>query len=239
MNLNTFSIAARDPANGLLGIAVSTKVPAVGGICPFIRFGVGAVSTQAWVNPYLGPRILDRLAAGETAADALERVMAAEPDRALRQVGVVDAAGRSAAFSGAETDTWTGHRTGPDYSVQGNMLVGEDTVEAMTETFLGAADVTALGERLLRALEAGQAAGGDRRGRQSAALLVRGPEIYPVVDLRVDEHADPVAELRRIHEVAKRELFPFLAVLPTRDNPRGNFDKVRAAMAPKQEYRAT
>ncbi len=243
MNLNTFSIAARDAASGQLGIAVSTKVPAVGSICPFIRFGVGAVSTQAWVNPYLGPRILDRLAAGETAGEALERVMAAEPDGALRQVGVVDAAGRAAAFSGAEIDAWSGHRSGPDYMVQGNMLVGADTVEAMAEAFIDTAGVNAagvdaagdmaLGERLLRALEAGQAAGGDRRGRQSAALLVRGPEIYPVVDLRVDEHADPVAELRRIHEVAKRELFPFLAALPTRDNPRGDFDKVRAAMAPE------
>ncbi|MBT6442825.1 MAG: DUF1028 domain-containing protein [Alphaproteobacteria bacterium] len=230
--LNTFSIVAREPETGHLGIAVSTKVPAVGAICPFVRFGVGAVTTQAWVNPYLGPRILDRLEAGETATSALNHEIAADPDRAIRQVGVVDAAGRAAAYSGAETDPWAGQQTGSDYSVQGNMLVGADTVKAMADTFIGTAG-TPLAERLLLALEAGQAAGGDKRGRQSAALIVRGPEVYPVADLRVDEHADPVAELRRIFLIAQKELFPFIAAMPTRDNPQGNFAAVRSAMAPK------
>jgi uncharacterized Ntn-hydrolase superfamily protein len=232
LKLATFSIAARDAGSGLLGIAVSTKVPAVGSLCPFIRFGVGAVCTQAWVNPYLGPRILDRLAAGASAEQALEIEMAAEPDAEIRQVGVVDALGGSAAFTGPATDSWAGHRSGPDYSVQGNMLVSRATIQAMAESFESAAGEP-LAERLLRALEAGQAAGGDRRGRQSAALLVRGAEVYAVADLRVDEHAEPVAELRRIFEVAKRELFPFLTALPTRANPRGDFARVRAAIAPK------
>src|SRR5262245_40866483 len=122
MKLTTFSIAAHCARTGELGIAVSTKVPAVGSLCPFIRPGVGAVSTQAWVNPYLGPRILKELAAGLSAETALERVMSAEPDREIRQVGVVDAQGGSAAYTGAQTDAWTGHRTGLNFSVQGNML---------------------------------------------------------------------------------------------------------------------
>lgn len=232
LNLNTFSIVARDGWTGQLGIAVSTKVPAVGGLCPFIRFGVGAVSTQAWVNPYLGPRILERLAQGADAQSALDAVIAEEVDSEIRQVGVVDAEGRSAAFTGEATDPWTGHRTGPDYSAQGNMLVDEDTITAMVEAFADS-EGKRLAERLLRALEAGQEAGGDRRGRQSAALLVRGPEVYPVVDLRVDEHPDPVAELRRVYEVARTELFPLVDALPTLDNPRGNFAAVRAAIGPK------
>jgi uncharacterized Ntn-hydrolase superfamily protein len=232
IRLATFSIAARDSTTGLLGTAVSTKVPAVGSLCPFIRHGVGAVCTQAWVNPSLGPRILDRLATGEPALDALNAVMANEVDRDIRQVGVVDAAGRSAAFTGRATDAWTGHRTDDNLSVQGNMLVGAETVDSMAASFAGSMALE-FSERLMRALEAGQAAGGDRRGKQSAALLIRGPEVYPLVDLRVDEHADPVAELRRIFEVAKRELFPFVAALPSRERPAGDFARIRAAIAPK------
>lgn len=232
MKLNTFSIAARCTRTGELGVAVSTKVPAVGAICPFIRPGVGAVSTQAWVNPYLGPRILTELATGLSAEAALEKVIANEIDCEIRQVGVVDAQGGSAAYTGARTDAWTGHRTGLDYSVQGNMLVSEATVTAMVEAFTQSA-AEPLTERLMRALEAGQAAGGDRRGRQSAALVVYGSEDYPFADLRVDEHPDPVVELRRILEVAKKELFPFLRALPTKANPRGNFAAVQGAIAPK------
>ena len=232
LNITTFSITARDPRDATLGVAVSTKVPAVGGLCPFIRFGTGAVSTQAWVNPALGPLILDRLAQGENAKQALGHVISAEVDAEIRQLGVVDASGGSAAYTGGDTDAWAGHRSGPDYSVQGNMLVGEDTIAAMEGEFLDD-PAAALSERLLRALEAGQAAGGDRRGRQSAALIVRGPNVFPLVDLRVDEHPDPVVELRRIFEVAKIELFPFVKALPTAQNPRGDFAVVRAAMAPE------
>ena len=232
LNLTTFSITARDARDATLGVAVSTKVPAVGSLCPFVRFGAGAVSTQAWVNPGLGPLILDRLQQGERADAALDHVMSAETDGDLRQLGVVDANGESAAHTGRGTDAWAGHRTGPNYSVQGNMLVGEDTIAAMEAEFFSAAAET-LAERLLSALEAGQAAGGDRRGRQSAALIVRGPEVFPLVDLRVDEHRDPVKELRRIFEIAKIELFPFVKALPTAENPAGDFAAVRAAMAPK------
>ena len=131
LNLTTFSITARDARDATLGVAVSTKVPAVGSLCPFVRFGAGAVSTQAWVNPGLGPLILDRLQQGERADAALDHVMSAETDADLRQLGVVDANGGSAAHTGRGTDAWAGHRIGLNYSVQGNMLVGEDTIAAM------------------------------------------------------------------------------------------------------------
>ena len=232
MNLTTFSIVARCSRTGQLGVAVSTKVPAVGSLCPFVRARVGAVATQAWVNPYLGPRILDALCAGASAKSALQDVLDGEVDRELRQVGVVDARGESAAFTGGATDPWTGHRTGPGFAVQGNMLVGEETLAAMADSFRDSTEQS-LSERLVRALEAGQTAGGDRRGRQSAALVVFGDEGYPLAELRVDEHHDPVAELRRVFEVAKRELFPLVAALPTKGNPRGNFTAIRAAFAPK------
>ena len=232
MNLNTFSIAGRCGRTGQLGVAVSTKVPAVGSLCPFVRPGIGAVATQAWVNPSLGPRVLDALQSGLEAEAALQSVLASEVDRELRQIGVVDARGRSAAFTGRETDGWRGHRAGPSFAVQGNMLVNEDTITCMMDAFLTRPDEP-LAERLMRSLEAGQLAGGDRRGRQSAALLVHGAEDYPLVDLRADEHSDPIAELRRIYEVAKRELFPLVDALPTKQNPHGNFAAIRAAFAPK------
>ncbi|MEQ8967238.1 MAG: DUF1028 domain-containing protein [Azospirillaceae bacterium] len=229
---NTFSIAALDPATGNLGVAVSTRVPCVGAICPFVRHGVGALSTQAWTDPYLGPKVLDRIEAGASADAALAEVMIEEPDPELRQIGVVDVQGRAAAHTGSANDAFAGHITGEGFTVQGNMLTGRDVVEAMAERFR-ATDGESLEDRLMAALEAGQGAGGDRRGKQSAALIVRGPEIYALVDLRVDDHPEPVAELRRVLEVAKRELFPFVAALPTRANPRGRFDEVRKRLAPE------
>ena len=232
MIANTFSIAGRDARRGLLGIAIATCVPAVGAICPFVRHGVGAVVTQAWTNPYLAPAILDRLAAGDTPTQAIEHALAADPGREVRQLGVVDARGHAAAYTGERTDPWQGHRTGPDYSLQGNMLVGEDVLVKMEEAFTTSA-AHDLGERLLAALEAGDGAGGDRRGKQSAALRIGGPEIYPLVDLRVDDHADPVRELRRIFEIAKTKLFPAIAAMPTRDNPAGDMDRLRKLLAPK------
>jgi len=232
MNLNTFSIAGRCHKTGQLGVAVSTKVPGVGGLCPFVRPGVGAVATQAWVNPYLGPRVLDALASGLEAEAALKQVLDAEVDAPIRQIGVVDARGRSAAHTGRETDGWKGHRIGPGFAVQGNMLVGEETLTRMVDAFLTRPDEP-LAERLMRSLEAGQNAGGDRRGRQSAALLIHGTEDYPLVDLRADEHRDPVVELRRIYEIAKKELFPLVAALPTKQNPKGDFAAIRQQIAPK------
>ena len=215
MELNTFSIVARCVRTGRLGGAVSTAVPAVGAICLFGEPGVGFVATQSWVNPYLGLSVLESLRHGAEADAALGRAMDGDAGRALRQVGVVDAAGRSAAWTGAECTRWCGHRSGTDYAVQGNMLTGADVVAGMEAALLASADED-LAERLMRALEAGQAAGGDKRGKQSAALKVYDREAYPWLDLRVDEHAAPVAELRRVLGIATVQLRPFIAAMPDR-----------------------
>jgi uncharacterized Ntn-hydrolase superfamily protein len=199
--LSTFSIAARDPVTGMLGVAVSSKAFSVGSLCPFVAAGVGAVATQAWVNPYLGPAILGLLGGGLDAEDALPKALADDPRPELRQLSAVDALGRSATYTGPGTDPWCGGRSGADYAVAGNMLVSEATIDAMERTFL---TVTGhdLADRLISVLEAGQAAGGDRRGRQSAAVIVANRTILPYLDLRVDDHPDPVAELRRLYQVA-------------------------------------
>jgi uncharacterized Ntn-hydrolase superfamily protein len=202
--LSTFSIAARDPFTGMLGVGVSSKAFSAGSLCPFVAAGVGAVATQAWVNPYLGPAILGLLGGGLGAQDALTRALADDPQPELRQLNVVDALGRSATYTGPGTDPWCGGRCGTDYAVAGNILVSEATIDAMERTFLtvGGRD---LADRLIAVLEAGQEAGGDRRGRQSAAVIVANRTILPYLDLRVDDHPDPVAELRRLYEVAAAE----------------------------------
>ncbi len=215
MHLNTFSIVARCPRTGRLGGAVSTAVPAVGSICPFVQAHVGAVSSQSWVNPYLAFDALALMASGLAAQAALDQVLADDEGRGLRQVGVVDFDGRAASYTGADCTPWCGHRTGPGYAVQGNMLTGEAVVADMEAAFLGSADEE-LAERLMRALEAGQAAGGDKRGKQSAALKIHDREAYPWLDLRVDEHPTPVAELRRVLGVAMLQLRPFIDAMPTR-----------------------
>jgi uncharacterized Ntn-hydrolase superfamily protein len=220
MYLSTFSISARCARSGMLGVAVSTAVPGVGGICPFVRPGIGAVSTQAWVNPYLGVDAIAPLSRGKSAEETLGEVIEADPGRAVRQLGVVDAEGRSCAWTGEDCVVWAGQKTGPDVSVQGNMLVGPETIEAMFESFAASADES-LPERLVKVLEAGQAAGGDKRGKQSAAMLVYDKEDYPHIDLRVDEHSAPVGELRRVFEVAKEQYLPFVVGMPTRENPLG------------------
>ena len=220
MQLNTFSIAAWCPRTGMLGVAVSTAVPGVGGICPFVKPGVGAIATQSWVNPYLGIDGLVLLEQGMSAAEALKKLTDEDPDRDVRQVGFVDALGRPATWTGSECVPWAGHRSADGVSVQGNMLTGPETVEAMFQAFATAESLD-LPERLLCALEAGQAAGGDKRGKQSAAVLVYHTELYPLVDLRVDEHRFPVAELRRVFEVARHQYVPFMAGLPKRDDPHG------------------
>lgn len=137
LEVNTFSVSARCARTGMLGVAVSTAVPGVGGICPFVKPGVGAVSTQSWVNPYLGIDGLKLLEQGSTAQQALDTLIDADPGKDVRQLGIVDAAGRSAAWSGRQCTDWFGHITGPDFSVQGNMLVGERTIQAMAEAFMG------------------------------------------------------------------------------------------------------
>ena len=229
--LTTFSIVARCDRTGMLGGAASTAIPGVGSLCLHVRAGAGAVATQSRVNPYLGIDALSLLGRGLSARDAVERVIAGDERRAVRQLGAVDARGGSSAYSGEECPAWFGHLVGDAYSIQGNTLVGGETLRAMAAAFDESAALD-LPERLMRALEAGQAAGGDRRGRQSAALYVVSGEEYPYVDLRVDVSADPVAELRRVFEIAKRQLLPLIETLPTREEPAGRIDpKVTALLS--------
>ncbi|RTL98776.1 DUF1028 domain-containing protein [Ancylobacter aquaticus] len=211
----TFSIVARCPSTGLLGVAVATAVPAVGSMCPFSRAKVGAASTQSWVNPYLALAVLEAIAGGHGARAALEGALADDAARELRQIGVVDHAGEAAAFTGAQCTPWCGQEIGDGFAVQGNMLTGPEVIDAMVSAFR-ASDGQPLDERLMRAMEAGDAAGGDRRGRQSASLRVQGAEDYCALDLRVDEHPQPVTELRRVLEIARLQLVPFVEGMPRR-----------------------
>ncbi len=218
MQINTFSVVARCPRTGALGVAVTTAVPAVGAICPHVVPGLGAASTQAWVNPYLAIAALDRLRQGETAQDALGAVIAGDEASAVRQIGLVDAAGRAASFTGVECTPWCGHVTGEGYAIQGNMLTGPDVLAEMERAFRATA-AEELAERMIAALEAGQVVGGDKRGKQSAAVIVYDREDYAEVDLRVDEHPLPVAELRRIWGIFKLQTRPFLEGMARRGQP--------------------
>jgi len=219
--LTTFSIVGRCARTGQLGVAVSTADVGAGRLVTWARAGVGAVATQSWPSLYLAIDALRLLEEGVSAPEAMTLVLREDPGRAVRQLGVVDARGGSATFSGDECTTWYGGINGPDFAAQGNMLIRGDTVTAMAESFPGTVELD-LAERLMRALEAGQAGGGDKRGRQCAALLVMDREEYPLWDLRVDEHPQPVAELRRVYEVARLDLLPFVEGLPTRANPLGS-----------------
>jgi uncharacterized Ntn-hydrolase superfamily protein len=200
VELHTFSIAARSPADGSFGVAVSTARPVVGSLVPFVSLK-GSIATQARVNTDLGRYGLALLEAGVGIDAALDTLLAQDEDRTRRQVHGVDAAA-AFTFTGDDCVPWAGHRAGDHCTVAGNMLVGPEVVEAMAETFEAtASDEVDLSERLLQALESGQQAGGDKRGRQSAALLIVSPDPRMYHNLRVDDHADPVAELRRIHTI--------------------------------------
>jgi uncharacterized Ntn-hydrolase superfamily protein len=207
----TYSICACDLEARQWGVAVQSKFLAVGSVVPWAEPLVGAVATQSYANPRYGPDGLALLREGLPAEEVVERLTAADEDRAQRQLGVVDASGRGASFTGDGCNEWAGGRTGPCYAAQGNILVSADTVDALAETFEATAG-TPLVERLLNSLDAAQAAGGDRRGQQSAALLVVGPEqgyagLSDVfVDLRVDDHRRPLEELRRLLAI-HHELF--------------------------------
>lgn len=203
--VSTYSIVAVDPANGDLGVAVQSKFLAVGAVVPWARSAVGAIATQAWCNTTFGPDGLRLLEDGESAEDALERMLAADAGREHRQVGIVDAYGNAATFTGSSCYNWAGGRTGQGYAAQGNILVGQATVDALAETFEAASGP--LAERLLSALTAAQQAGGDSRGMQSAALLVvRAGGGYSgfndrYIDLRVDDHHAPIEELLRLRQL--------------------------------------
>jgi uncharacterized Ntn-hydrolase superfamily protein len=201
----TFSIVAMDPANGDLGVAVASKFPCVGAVVPWAKAGVGAVATQSLANTSFGPDGLSLMGQGMSAAQSLDAVIEADEGRDDRQVGVVDARGGTATFTGAGCVDWAGGRTGESFAAQGNILVGPEVVDALVDAFRSTEGD--LCDRLLAALVAGDAAGGDRRGRQSAALLVvREGGGYEgrndrYIDLRVDDHAEAPAELARLFTV--------------------------------------
>jgi uncharacterized Ntn-hydrolase superfamily protein len=207
----TFSIVAFLPETGELGVAVSTARPAVGNRVPFVRFGVGAAATQAQSNPLLGLRALDLLAEGRPVAEAVAEATSSEGQRELKQLLLVDAAGNPAAFTGEQAHPWCGQRAGDHFAVGGNTLVGPPVIEAMFEAYPKASGD--LAERLVATLAAGQAAGGDRRGRQSACLLVHRASPAPYIDLRVDDHSQPVAELQRLLDLV-RQTYPVLSLDP-------------------------
>jgi uncharacterized Ntn-hydrolase superfamily protein len=198
----TFSIVAFDPETESLGVAVQSMFLTVGAIIPWARAGAGAVATQAMANYNYGPRGLELMSQGKTAEETVEALISADDEREHRQLGIVDAEGRAATFTGSECFEWAGGVTGEHYAAQGNILVGRETVETMAKTFEDTS--RDLAGRLLAALDAGQAAGGDSRGKQSAALLVvregggYGGDNDRVVDLRVDYHPEPIRELIRI-----------------------------------------
>jgi uncharacterized Ntn-hydrolase superfamily protein len=220
----TFSIVARDPQTGMLGVAVTTKFFGVGSLCPFARAGVGAVATQALVNPTYGPRGLELLAQGLPPEQVAEQLLQADEGRDHRQLHLIDAQGRGVARSGSECIDWFGHQTHDGFSVAGNMLAGPSVVADTASAYQANAEVP-FPERLIRALEAGQAAGGDKRGRQSAALYIVSTEVYPYLDLRVDDHPEPLVELRRLYAESQAEYLPFKDKLPSRANPNGVYGK--------------
>ncbi len=198
----TFSIVARDPETGHFGVAVSTAVPCVGAMVPHVKPGVGAIATQSFTNVRLGVDGLKLLELGLTSEAALISLLVQDDEASRRQVAGIDVDNTPFVYSGDSCVDWYGSHEGEHYCVQGNMLVGEETITAMWQAF--EASKGFLGERLIQALEAGQAAGGDKRGRESAALLVAPllpDDLLSKVDIRVDQHEDPVAELRRISDM--------------------------------------
>ena len=219
----TWSIVARD-ANGTVGVAVASRFFAVGALCPGARSGVGAVSTQALVNPAYGPRGLDLLEQGVAAADAVAQLVAGDEGREHRQLHLIDRAGRCAAHTGALCIDWCGHRAHDGFSVAGNMLAGPAVLDETARAYRALARAP-FAERLLAAMAAGEAAGGDKRGKQAAALLIPTTEIYPFLDLRVDDHPDPIAELKRLYEVSLDRYQPFVACLPSAGRPAGITDR--------------
>jgi uncharacterized Ntn-hydrolase superfamily protein len=202
----TYSICACDLRAGQWGVATQSKFLAVGSVVPWAAPEVGAIATQAYANPRYGPDGLGLLRGGATADEVVERLTAADPDAAIRQLGVVDGAGGAATFTGADCHAWAGGIAGAGYAAQGNILVSGDTITAMSEAFETSSD-RPLAERLLACLDAAELAGGDSRGRQAAALLVVERDggyaglSDTLVDLRVDDHADPNGELRRLFAI--------------------------------------
>ncbi|HEX8009818.1 MAG TPA: DUF1028 domain-containing protein [Casimicrobiaceae bacterium] len=219
----TWSIVARD-ATGALGVIVASRFFAVGALCPYVHSGVGALCTQALVNPLYGTRGLALLAQGKAPADVVRALSFADAGRDHRQVHMIDAEGNIAAHTGLECIDWCGQVAGDGFSVAGNMLAGPQVIEG-TAQFYDAGRELPFAERLIAAMEAGEAAGGDKRGKQAVALIICTTEAYPALDLRVDDHPDPLGELNRLYVKSLERFQPFVACLPSRARPAGITDR--------------
>ncbi|MCP4617669.1 MAG: DUF1028 domain-containing protein [Bradyrhizobium sp.] len=219
----TWSIIARDALTGQIGIAVATRFFAVGALVPHIAPVRGGIATQALVNPYYGIDGLKLLGEGKSPGDIIAALIAADDGRESRQLHVMDAGGRIAAHTGRECVDWCGHIEGDGFSMAGNMLAGAQVLDDTAKAY-AAHQALPFAQRLIAAMKAGEAAGGDMRGKQSAALLIHGEEEWPNLDLRVDDHADPLAELERLEQVSRERWVHFRQFLPTRKNPAGVTD---------------
>jgi uncharacterized Ntn-hydrolase superfamily protein len=235
----TWSIVARD-ADGSFGVAIASRFFAVGALCVHTRRAVGALSTQALLNPLYGPAGIELLAAGTTAADVVRQLTDADEGRAQRQLHVVGASGPPAAYTGEQCIDWCGHQAHDDFSVAGNMLAGPQVLQATVDAFL-AGTGRPLGARLLAAMAAGEAAGGDKRGKQAAALRIQGDDDYPRLDIRVDDHAEPIDELRRLYDKSFERFQPFIACLASRRDPVGllHRDQIEARIEAFLQARAS
>jgi uncharacterized Ntn-hydrolase superfamily protein len=220
----TWSIIARDERTGRVGIIVATKFFAVGSRVPHIKTGVGAIASQAFVNPFYGPQGIALLQAGASAEDTVRMLTTADEGRDHRQLHVMDRTGRFSAFTGKSCVEWCGHQIRETFSIAGNMLAGPDVLDASAKAFVEGTSLP-FARRLIAAMVAGENAGGDKRGRQSAALLVHDDEDYSMLDLRVDDHADPLAELARLEAVSRERWIHFRRQMPTRKAPSGLVDR--------------
>jgi uncharacterized Ntn-hydrolase superfamily protein len=218
----TWSIVARDES-GAVGVAVATRFFAVGALCPHARSAVGALATQALVNPLYGARGLDLLAQGVAPAEVVKSLTGPDEGRDHRQLHLIDTRGRIAAHTGEACIEWCGHTIREGFSVAGNMLAGPRVIEDTAAAYEAARGPFA--ERLMAAMQAGEAAGGDKRGKQAAALLIYTTEVYPFLDLRVDDHEDPLAELGRLYDKSLERFQPFLSCLPSQARPAGIIDR--------------
>jgi uncharacterized Ntn-hydrolase superfamily protein len=219
----TWSILARD-GQGLLGVAIASRFLAVGALCVHTRRGVGALATQALMNPLYGPAGIELLSAGRSSAEVVNALTSADAGRAQRQLHVLPATGPAAAHTGASCVDWCGHQVFDDFSVAGNMLAGPQVIAATAQAYRDAQGLP-LAERLLAAMAAGEAAGGDKRGKQASALRIHGDEDYPQLDLRVDDHAEPIAELQRLYRKSLERYQPFIACLAGRHDSVGVLDR--------------
>jgi uncharacterized Ntn-hydrolase superfamily protein len=220
----TWSIIARDNATGQFGIAVATRFFAVGARVPHIAARLGGIATQALVNPYYGIDGVKLLREGREPRDIIKTLIAADTGRESRQLHIMDAFGRIAAHTGRECVDWCGHLEGKGFSIAGNMLAGARVLDDTAKAYL-ANEGRPFAQRLIAAMRAGEAAGGDKRGKQSAALLIHGEEEWSDLDLRVDDHTDPLRELERLEQVSRERWVHFRQFLPTRKNPAGITDR--------------